>query len=165
MKKLIVIFLLLFSVSAFPVSVFADITTFQNFGNLKLIISLPSVNPADAKATYMLATGAIPDDGTLTGNLYDANDNLVAQRRVYSYSGGSKDIPFSDLTAGQQGYLSGEAPVNKWDVAEIKLWLADRQAKDEAGNVSVNDPYHFTDKDTKETLLSKIGKAAVEPKK
>jgi len=161
MKKFIIVFLLLF-----PVSALADITTFQNFGNLKLTIPSPSINPADAEATYMLATGVIPDDGTVTGNLYDANDNLVACKRVYSFSGGNKDIPFNDLTVGQQGYLSGQTPESKWDIAEIKLWLVDRQVKDEVGNVSVDDPYYFSDKDTKETLLGKIEKvSAIEPKK
>lgn len=153
MKKFIILFLLLL-----PVSIFADITTFQNFGSLKLTIPSPSINPADSKAAYMLATGIIPDDETITGNLYDANDNLVADRRVYAYSGGDKNIPFGDLVAGQQGYLSGELPENKWDIAEIRLWLKDRQKKDTNGNVSVDDPYYYDDKDTKETLLDKVKK-------
>lgn len=155
MKKLITSFLFLLLLST---SVFADITTFQNFGSLKLTIPSPSINPADVKVTYMLATGVIPDDGTIVGNLYNANDNLVANKRVYAYSGGDKNIPFGDLTFGQQGYLSGEIPEDKWGITEIKLWLKDKQKKDKDGNVSVDDPYYYNDEDTKEDLLDKVKK-------
>jgi len=152
MKKLLTIIFLLIPFTAFG----GDITTFQNFGSLKIAIPSPPSNPSDAKATYMIATGIIPDDGTITGNLYDANGNLVARKRVYAYSGANKDIPFLDLDAGKQGYLSGQTPEDKWAEPEIKLWLTDRQAKDEEGKVSVDDKYYFEDKATKAELLYKI---------
>lgn len=152
MKKLIALFILLFPAIAFS----GDITTFQRFGNLNLTIPSPPTNQADSKATYMIATGIIPNDGTIVGDLYDKDDNLIAKRRVYAYSGGYKNIPFADLKEGQTGYLSGEVPEAKWDVAEIKLWMSDRQTKDEQGSVSLDDPYAYDEKDTKEQLLEKI---------
>ena len=159
MKKLLIIFLLLIPFTAFS----GDITTFQNFGNLKLTILSPPTNQADAAAAYMIVTGIIPDDGTLVGNLYDADDNLIARKRVYAFSGGYKNIPFSDLSIGQQGYLSGKKPVDKWDIATIKLWMKDRQAKDEDGLVKDKDPYKYDENDTKKQLLDKLKPKAIEP--
>jgi len=152
MKKLITILFLLI-----PFTVLAgDITTFQNFGNLKMPITKAPTNQADSKAAYMIATGIIPDDGTIKGNLYDKDGNLVARGRVYTYSGGYKNIPFADLDTGKQAYLSGQKPAETWGVAEIKLWVSDRQSKNEDGVVSVDDPYKYDEKDTKEDLLAKI---------
>lgn len=136
------------------------LTTFQNFGNLKVTMLSAPLNPADTKAAYMIITGIIPDDNTLIGSLYDAEDNLIAHKRVYSYDGGNKNIPFADLNTGQQGYLSGAKPDDKWEVQTIKIWMTDRQAKDESGQVVKDDPYDFDDKDGKETLLGKITSAA-----
>ena len=152
MKKLIIIFLLLIPFTANA----GDIATFQNFGNLKITLTSGPTNQSDATATYMIATGIIPDDGTIIGNLYDVNNNLVARKRVYAFSGGYKNIPFGDLSVGQQGYLSGQEPGDKWDVAEIKLWMDDRQTKDKDGLVSADDPYKYDKKDTKEQLLGKL---------
>ena len=124
-----------------------EITTFKNFGKLKLAILTLPINQADAEAVYFVATGIIPNDGTIIGNLYDANDNIVARKRVYSYSGPNKNIPFDNLNKGQEGYLSGQRPDTTWRGEEIKLWMADRQQK-------------FDEKDTKEDLLSKVEEVA-----
>jgi len=157
MKKLVIILMLLFPAFAFS----GDITTFQNFGSLKLTIPSPPTNQSDATATYMIATAIIPDDGTIIGDLYDADDNLIARKRVYAFSGGYKNIPFGDLNAGQQGYLSGQEPADKWEVATIKLWMDDRQTKDADGLVNVDDPYKYAEKDTKEDLLGKVDTSSV----
>jgi len=132
------------------------ISTFQNCGRLKLTISSPPANEADSKAAYFVATSIIPNDGTIIGDLYDAGDNLVARKRVYAYTGKSKNIPFSDLTDGQQGYLSGQRPAGTWEAETIKLWMSDRQKADGKGIVSVDDPYKYNEDDTVEQLLSKI---------
>ena len=87
------------------------ITTFQNSGKLKLDFTSIPANQADQLATYMIATGIIPDDGTIIGDLYDADDNLVAQGRVYCYSGINKNIPFADISEVNIDYLGGKEPV------------------------------------------------------
>ena len=137
-----------------------SITTFQSFGSLQIPVTELPTNQADAQASYMLATGVIPDDGTIKGDLYDADDNLIARGRVYVYSGGYKNIPFADLDTGELGYLSGQEPKDTWEVATIKLWLDDRQTKDEAGLVSADDPYKYDEKATKEELLEKVSPTA-----
>ena len=132
------------------------ITTFQNFGKLKIPITSLPVNQADQNATYLIATGIIPQDNTIIGDLYDTDDNLVAKKRVYSYSGSHKNIPFADLVEGEKGYLSGQDPDTKWDIETIKLWLDDKQTKDEEGNVLVDDSYYYKENDSKEDLLKKV---------
>jgi len=62
----------------------------------------------------------------------------------------------SDLTDGQQGYLSGYDPDGTWEAETIKLWMTDRQKPDADGVVSVDDPYKYDEDDTVEQLLSKI---------
>lgn len=158
MKKLILFILLI------PALCMAgEIATFRNHGELRINLTAVPTNQADKDATYILATGAIPDDGTIVGDLYDAEDNLIATKRVYSYSGTHKNIPASDLTAGQQGYLSGSEPDDKWDVPVIKTWLTDRQKKDELGAMVKGDPYEFTALDTKAALLLKVAPVDVKP--
>ena len=152
MKKLITIFLLLIPFTAFS----GDVATFQKHGNLKMTIASPPINQSDSKATYMVVTAIIPNDGTVKGDLYDAGDNLITRGRVYAYSGGYKNIPFNDLNDGQKGYLGGEKPADKWEVVTIKLWMSDRQVKNAEGLVSKDDPYTYGDKATKEELLGTL---------
>ena len=129
---------------------------FKNNGKLKIPLTEIPTNQHDQNATYMIATGIIPDDGTIIGDLYDADDNLVARKRVYSYEGGHKNIPFASLDAGKKGYLGGEKPDSKWLVDTIKLWLTDRQVKDDGGKALKDDPYGYEEKDTKAQLLEKV---------
>ena len=135
---------------------------FKNNGKLRIPLTEVPTNQSDQNATYMIATGIIPDDGTIIGDLYDANDNLVARKRVYSYEGGHKNIPFASLDAGKKGYLGGEKPTSKWETKTIKLWMGDRQVKDENGKISADDPYKYAEKDTKEQLLEKVTPAEME---
>ena len=129
---------------------------FKNHGKLKIPLTEVPTNQHDQNATYMIATGIIPDDGTIIGDLYDANDNLVARKRVYSYEGGHKNIPFASLDAGKKGYLGGEKPDSKWEIKTIKLWMGDRQVKDEEGKISKDDPYKYDEKMSKAQLLEKV---------
>ena len=152
MKKLLTILFLLIPFTAFG----GDITTFQGFGKLKIDIPSAPTNPADSKATYMIVTAIIPGDNTIKGDLYDANDNLVARGRVYAFSGEYKNIPFAGLDTGKQAYLAGQEPKETWEVPEIKLWMEDRQVKDEAGLVKVDDAFKYDEKANKEDLLGKI---------
>ena len=132
------------------------ITTFQNFGKLKIPVTSMPINQADQKASYFLATGVIPQDNTIIGDLYDTDDNVIARKRVYAFAGSHKNIPFNDLVVGDEGYLSGKKPDTKWDIKTIKLWLDDRQTKDDEGSVSIDNPYAYAKDDSKEELLSKI---------
>jgi len=136
------------------------ITTFKNHGKLRIPITSLPVNQADKDAAYLISSGIIPQDGTIKGDLYDADDNLITRGRVYSYDGIK---PFTDLNEGQKGYLSGKEPETKWNTPEIKLWLSDRQKKDVEGQVVKDDPYSFKELDTKEVLLSRIEVKEVEP--
>jgi hypothetical protein len=138
------------------------ITTFKNFGKLKIPVTELPVNQADKNAAYMIATGVIPSDETITGDLYDINDNLITTKRVYFYSGIRKNSPFISLDFGKEGYLSGEKPEDKWGLPEIKLWLSDRQTKDEAGIVVKDDLYAYKETDAKTVLLSKIEPQVIE---
>ena len=132
---------------------------FKDNGNLRIPITEVPVNEADQKATYMIATGIIPEDGTIRGDLYDAKDKLVAKRRVYRYKG-EKNAPFAEVATDKESYLDGETPTESWTVDTIKLWLDDRAeleiVEDEEGRdvdvwVSLYDS-----KDTKATLLEKV---------
>jgi len=33
----------------------------------------------------------------------------------------------SDLNEGEQGYLSGQDPTDKWESETIELWISDRE--------------------------------------
>jgi len=132
---------------------------FKDNGNLRIPITEVPVNEADQKATYMIATGIIPEDGTIRGDLYDAKDKLVAKRRVYRYKG-EKNAPFAEIAVDKVALLDGETPTELWTVDTIKLWLDDRAeleiVEDEEGRdvdvwVSLYDS-----KDTKATLLEKV---------
>lgn len=137
------------------------ITTFQKFGKLKTPITSTPVNQADQSASYFIATGIIPQDNTIVGDLYDATNKLVATKRVYSFAGVHKNIPFADLLEGEKGYLSGNVPDKAWEIKTIKLWLNDKQAKDEDGNVPKDDPFSYPEKATKGQLLELIEEAAI----
>ena len=132
---------------------------FKDNGNLRIPITKIPANEADRKAAYMIATGIIPEDGTIRGDLYDAKDKLVAKRRVYRYKG-EKNAPFAEIAVDKVALLDGETPTESWTVDTIKLWLDDRAeleiVEDEEGRdvdvwVSLYDS-----KDTKATLLEKV---------
>ena len=71
-------------------------------------------NPADQSAAYYVADWINTGDGTISGDLYDEDDNQVAHRRVYSYTGAGKNIPFADLSEAQIDHLTGEAVNPEW---------------------------------------------------
>jgi len=130
--------------------------TFKNHGRLKLGISSPPNSLADSKATYMIATGVISGDKTIVGNLFDSEDNLIARKRVYCYQGQDRNIPFPNLGVGHTGYLSGERPALAWGPMIVRLWMHDRQTRDEDGNVKDDDPFYYEIKDTIAQLLDQI---------
>jgi len=111
---------------------------FKDNGNLRIPITEIPVNEADQKAAYIIATGIIPEDGTIRGDLYDKDGNLVAKRRVYRYSG-DKNIPFADIAVDKVAYLDGELPTEVWTVDTIKLYLDKLETTEDEKVISVYD--------------------------
>jgi len=113
-----------------------------------------------------VATAKITKMGTDSENfvlcdLYDEDGKMLAHDAFFKFTSGitrgrKKNIPFSDISIGEIGYLKSERPNAKWDVATVRLWLNDRQARDEDGKAKKSDPYYYSDKDTKEELLTKM---------
>lgn len=143
----------IFLILIFTPLAFGGDTTFKTHGKLRADITAVPVNQADSSAAYMIITGIIPGDGAIVGDLYDPDDNLVAKKRVYRYTGARKNSPFANLNEGQEGYLSGKPPGDKWAEKEIKLWLKDRQKKD-----GKDDPYYFKS-DTQKNELIELSRA------
>ena len=58
-------------------------------------------NEADAAAVLFVVGWINTEDSTISGDLYDIDNKRVAKKRVYSFAGPSKNIPFADLTDEQ----------------------------------------------------------------
>lgn len=122
---------------------------------MRINITKIPVNQADKNAAYIIVKKIITEDGTIKGGLYDKDDNLIAKNRVYSYSGGYKNIPFTDLVNGDIAYMDGADPDETWKADTIKLWLDDRQIIDEEkGMVSESGQFYYNPDATKEDLLA-----------
>ena len=80
-------------------------------------------NEADAAAVLFVAGWVNVEDSAISGDLYDIDNKLVAKKRVYSFIGPSKNIPFADLTAAQIAYMIGGDPDKTWTAYLIGLWL------------------------------------------
>ena len=80
-------------------------------------------NEADATAVLFVVGWINAEDGTISGDLYDIDNKRVAKKRVYSFTGPSKNIPFADLTTAQLAYMAGDDPDETWVAYLIGLWL------------------------------------------
>lgn len=116
-------------------------------------VTLPIINQADSRTTRIEIYDIHTGDKTVWARLYDKDDNLTEDKRVYAYDGEYKNIPVA-LGDFEVEFLDGEHPADKWDVTTIKLWLDGKQAKDEDGKVLPADPYYYTDSTDKADLLA-----------
>ena len=112
------------------------------------------INQSDQAAVRMEITRINVEDKTVWADLYDEDDNLIVSGRVYAYDGGYKNIP-TVLLSSEVSYLNGEMPDSWWAIETIRLWLDDKQTKDEDGGVLKDDPYTYTDKDDVAALIEK----------
>lgn len=123
------------------------------------------VNEADGSTAYLKIGKIIHEDLTIICSLFDAGDNLIEGKRVYSFDGANKDLPIDDLLFDEIEFIEGKRPTVPWDIKLIRLWMSKRQNKDEHGSVSIDDPYYYDGEDTKQNLLDKIKKEKEEQEK
>ena len=90
---------------------------------MRIDLTETPVNTADRDAAYFVADWINIVDGTISGDLFDADGNQVARRRVYSYTGDRKKAPFADLSTAQIAYMIGGDPDKTWTAYLIGLWL------------------------------------------
>lgn len=81
------------------------------------------VNQHDQTAATFVVKWINESDGTMSGDLYDSEGNLIAKKRVYSFEGGYKNIPFPDVTEPQKKAAKGETPTEEWPEALVRTWL------------------------------------------
>jgi len=117
------------------------------------------INQADQDVKDVEIIRIIPEEDTVICRLFYKKDGGIEEKRVYRYKGATKNAIFDDLETDEIAYLEGTAPTNQWDIKLIRLYMDDKQSPDEDGNVSVDDPYYYTQNMTVEELLAKIDSA------
>ena len=83
---------------------------------MRIDLTETPVNTADRDAAYFVADWINIVDGTISGDLFDADGKQVAHKRFYSYKGDRKNIPFADLTDEQIN-----PPVEEAEPVEVVL--------------------------------------------
>jgi len=134
---------------------FLLLATISYAGEVPKSVTLPIINQADQVTVRIEIYDINVEDKTIWCRLYDADDNMIEDKRVYAYEGSYKNIP-AVLFESEIEYLDGKQPADSWYIGTIKLWMKDRQTKDEGGNVSIEDPYYYKGDATKEELLNQI---------
>jgi len=124
-------------------------------GQIDKNVTLPIINQSDQAAVRIEIWKINVEDRTVWARLYDKDYNLIVSNRVYAFDGGYKNIPIT-LLPDEIEYLDGQNPTEEWNIKTIKLWMDDRQAKDEDGKVSPDDPYYYEGDVIKDDLLSKV---------
>lgn len=83
---------------------------------------------------YDINTG----DETIWARLYDRDDKLVTNKRVYSYVGDHMPVILLD---SEIELIDGKEPAEWWDLKTMKLYMESKQGRDEDGNVLQDDPF------------------------
>lgn len=86
-------------------------------------ITLQTSNQYDQLATRIEVYKINIADQTVWAKLYDKDDNLIEDKRVYSFDGSYKNIPISDLLTDEIEYIDGQDPVKEWSTEVLRLWV------------------------------------------